>query len=68
MEFENLANEIFKLSIDYFENNKGIPIVELKGIRNRIAHDYLSVSLDVLYLSIQNDFSSLKEILLCSMR
>lgn len=67
MEFENLANEIFKLTNDYLKAHPGLPLVELKGIRNRIAHDYLSVSLEILFLSIKNDFPALKAILLSSL-
>ena len=66
MEFENLANEIFKLSNEYFAANENIPLIQLKAIRNRIAHDYLSVSLDVLYTSIEIDFPRLKSILINS--
>lgn len=64
MEFENLTNYALKLSTELVESHPEIHITELRAIRNRIAHDYLSVSIEILYDSINNDFPLLKETLI----
>ena len=64
MEFENLTNFALKLSPELLESHPEIHINELRAIRNRIAHDYLSVSIEILYDSINNDFPLLKDTLI----
>lgn len=64
MEFENLTNYALKLSPELVESHPEIHINELRAIRNRIAHDYLSVSIEILYDSINNDFPLLKDTLI----
>lgn len=61
MEFENLTNFALRLSPELLESHPELHINELKAIRNRIAHDYLSVSLEILYDSIDKDLPELKE-------
>ena len=48
MEFENLTNYALRLSPELVESHPEIHITELRAIRNRIAHDYLSVSIEIL--------------------
>lgn len=64
MEFENLANSAMKLSYEFIDSNQFIPIDKMRAIRNRIAHDYLSVSLETLYETIDDDLLNLKKNLL----
>lgn len=56
-----------KLS-DYFKNqHSSIPWKAIKGLRNRIVHEYGNVDLSVIYDTVQNDIpkliDDLKEIL-----
>lgn len=68
MEFENLTNFALKLSPELLESHPEIHINELRAIRNRIAHDYLSVSIEILYDTIKKDFPALKESLVNSLK
>lgn len=60
MEFENLANAVMKLDDELIAMDPKIPLLQLKGIRNRIAHDYLSVSIEILFEAINKDLSNLR--------
>ena len=47
---------------DYFkEDNKEIPWNAIKGMRNRIAHDYDGLAMDILWEIIKNDIPDLKK-------
>jgi len=63
MEFENLTNFALRLSTELLESHPEIHIKELKAIRNRIAHDYLSVQIEILYDSIDKDLPELQKTL-----
>lgn len=63
MEFENLTNFALRLSCELLESHPEIHIKELKAIRNRIAHDYLSVQIEILYDSIDKDLPELQKTL-----
>lgn len=60
MEFENLANYSLRLSEEIIRLYPEISINELRAIRNRIAHDYLSVQIKTLYDTMEQDFPKLK--------
>lgn len=60
LEFENLANAANRLDDDFKNNHKDIPFDKMISIRNRIAHDYLSVSLETLYDTIELNFGDFK--------
>ena len=60
MEFENLANYSLRLSEETIRLYPEIAINELRAIRNRIAHDYLSVQIKTLYDTMDEDFPELK--------
>ena len=61
MEFENLGNYMMKLSSDLIKSHPELHIDDLRAIRHRIAHDYLSVQIETLYQIIEQNFPSLKE-------
>ena len=63
MEFENLANHAMKLTEELISSHSEINIKELRAIRNRIAHDYLSVQIEILYDAIDKDLPSVKQVL-----
>ena len=60
MEFENLANQMMKLSQELPNSHPDLHLNELRAIRHRIAHDYLSVQIETLYQTIENDFPKVK--------
>lgn len=60
MEFENLGNYMMKLSNELVISHPELHIDDLRAIRHRIAHDYLSVQIEVLYQTIEQNFPSLK--------
>ena len=59
-EFEKLYEDGTRLSPEFLITNPDFPIKELRSIRNRIAHDYESVVIQVLLDTIDNDLSALK--------
>ena len=61
MEFENLGNNSLKLSKELIESHPELHLSDLRAIRHRIAHDYLSVQIEILYQTIKDDFPKLKE-------
>lgn len=63
LEFENLANSANRLDADYKASHAEIPFYKIISIRNRIAHDYLSVSLEILYQTIEDDFCEFKALI-----
>lgn len=63
LEFENLANECMKIDSAILTEFPDFPLEELRAIRNRVAHDYISVSIEILYKTISNDLGKVKEML-----
>ena len=49
-----------QISEDTRKNNPAFPWVEIKGLRNRIVHDYESVDLDIIWEIITSDLPMLK--------
>ncbi len=64
LEFENLANAAMRLDDDFKQLHQEIPFSEMVSIRNRIAHDYLSVSLEILYQTINENLNAFKEMII----
>ena len=55
-EFEKLFEDSSRLSLEFrIERGKELNFEKLRAIRNRIAHDYESVILDVLLDTVEND-------------
>ena len=48
-----------KLSAGFKEKNKAIPWQAIKGMRNRIVHDYGDVELGVVYQTVTEDIPAL---------
>ena len=63
-EFEKLYEDSTKLSIEFRANNSGLHIEDLRAIRNRVAHDYESVSISILLDTIEKDIPELNSLLL----
>lgn len=60
-EFEKLYEDIVRLSPLVLLDNPQLPIDDLRSIRNRVAHDYESVVIDILIDTIIDDFPHFKE-------
>lgn len=59
----HISENTVKLSDELKELNKTIPWYAIKGLRNRIVHNYGSVELDVVYDTIIHDIPELYNIL-----
>ena len=68
MEFENLGNYMMKLSDELVKSHPELHLDDLRAIRHRIAHDYLSVQIEILYQTIEQNFPSLKDSLYALIR
>ena len=61
-EFEKLYEDSTRLSMEIrIQYGTQLHIDDLRAIRNRVAHDYESVSLKVLLDTVQNDIPKLKD-------
>jgi uncharacterized protein with HEPN domain len=49
-----------QLSDDFQEEHDSIPWSDIIGMRNRIAHDYMNVDLDIVWEVIHHDLPTLK--------
>ena len=50
-----------KLSNDIIENNQDIPWHKIRGLRNRLVHDYDNIYFDLIYNTVKNDLPILLE-------
>lgn len=48
------------LSAEVRESNPGVPWSDIVGMRNILAHDYIGVELESVWLTIQKDLPTLK--------
>jgi len=48
------------LSDDFRKHNRSIPWSQIVGMRNRIAHDYLSVDMEIVWDIVTQDLPDLK--------
>ncbi len=44
-----------RLSVQFKKNNSNVPWVAVKGLRNRVVHDYGNVDLSIIYNTVKND-------------
>ena len=63
-EFEKLYEDSTRLSPELWMDNPNYHIHDLRGIRNRVAHNYENVSLKILLDTIRKDIPVLRETLL----
>ncbi len=52
-----------KLSDNFKNTNKQIPWFAIKGLRNRLVHDYVEVDLTIIYDTVKNDIPELLKLL-----
>ena len=48
------------ISDEYQEKHPELPWFQMRGIRNKIVHDYLEVNVDVIWDTVKNDLPALK--------
>lgn len=63
-EFEKIFEDYKRLSAKFIINHPYLPIKELRGIRNRVAHDYESIIIEILIDTVKKDFPSFLEMLI----
>ncbi len=59
--FVQISENVSKLTNSFIALNSDIPWNKIKGLRNKIVHDYDNVFFDVIYYTIKNDLPSLLE-------
>jgi uncharacterized protein with HEPN domain len=57
--FEIIGEATAKLSDEFKEKHEHINWHRLRGMRNRIAHDYRNVNIPIIWETIQNDLEEL---------
>ena len=57
--FVMISESVTKLSDDFKDAHSNIPWKDIKGMRNRIVHNYGSVDFGIVYSSIKNDLPDL---------
>ena len=62
-EFEKLYEDYTRLSVEFRISHKELPIDKLSGIRNRVAHDYASVTMEILLDTIEKDIPVFRQAL-----
>ena len=64
--FIQISENVSRLGDAFLNEHNDIPWFKIKGMRNKIVHDYENVFFDVIYNTIQNDlpilFKQLKEL------
>lgn len=65
--FIQMSENASKISIDFIEKYSDIPIYQLKGMRNKIVHDYGNVDMSIVYYTVKNDLCVFKEKLVNSL-
>ena len=54
-----IGEAVNRLSANFAIENPQIPIRQIRGMRNRIVHEYKEVDLEILWLAIQTDIPKL---------
>lgn len=55
-----VIGELSKRLSDEFKNSVSLPWQEIAGFRNRAIHEYLSLDLDEVWKTVQNDIPTLE--------
>ena len=61
--FIQISENVAKISEGYRYGNPEIPWGDIRGMRNRIVHDYGNVSLEVVYKTIKEDLPNILELI-----
>ena len=55
------AGNIQKMDPDFVANHPELPWVEMRGMRNKIIHNYFDVDWEVVWSTVKDDLSRLKQ-------
>ena len=55
-----MGESAIRLDDEFTRNYPEIPWIKIRGLRNRIAHDYEGISIDIIWDIIQNDLEPLQ--------
>jgi uncharacterized protein with HEPN domain len=58
-----IGEAVNRLSSNFITNNPQIPIRQIRGMRNRVVHEYKEVDLQILWEAIQKDIPELLNLL-----
>ena len=61
MHFVVIGEVSSRIPEDFKKENPQIPWSEMRGLRNRIAHDYFGVDYEIVWDIIQNNLASLAQ-------
>jgi uncharacterized protein with HEPN domain len=53
------ANRICKVAPDFVTNHPELPWSQMRGIRNKVVHDYFDVAWDIVWNTVKDDFPTL---------
>jgi len=53
------ANRICKVAPDFVTNHPELPWSQMRGIRNKVVHDYFDVAWDIVWNTVKDDFPRL---------
>ena len=54
-----IGEGVNRLSSDFIERNPQVPIRQIRGMRNRVVHEYKEVDLEILWQAIQTSIPEL---------
>lgn len=55
----NIGEQSSRISEDIRQRNPTFPFVDIRGLRNRIAHDYIGIDYEMVFDIITNDINAL---------
>lgn len=55
------ANRIYRQAPEFVTDHPSLPWPQMRGMRNRMIHNYFDVNIDVLWRTIKNDLPELKQ-------
>ena len=53
------ANRIAKVAPDFVANHPELPWTQMRGIRNKVIHDYFDIAWEIVWNTVKNDFEPL---------
>ena len=55
------ASKIQKMDSDFASNHSELPWIEMRGMRNKMIHDYFDVDWEVVWSTVKGDLPRLKQ-------
>ena len=57
------AARIQKIAPAFVSSHRGVPWIEMRGMRNKMIHEYFDVDWDVVWRTVKNDLPGLKTLI-----